>query len=144
MTPPTGPVFVDTSHLIAMLNRRDQHHARAAAWTRAVTVSRTRLVTTEAVLWEWLNACASPNFRRRAAEGYRRIHCDARVETIPPDDRRTHAAVALYAARIDKSWSLTDCLSFEVMQERQIRAALTSDQHFEQAGFEALLRRNGP
>jgi predicted nucleic acid-binding protein len=141
---PTGPIFVDTSHLIAMLNRRDQHHARAAEWTRAVTAARTRLVTTEAVLWEWLNACASPVFRHRAAEGYARIRRDPRVETIPADDRRTRAAVALYAARIDKSWSLTDCLSFEVMQERQIRAALTSDQHFEQAGFEALLRRDMP
>ena len=45
-----------------------------------------------------------------------------------------------YEARIDKDWSLTDCLSFVVMQERGVNEALAHDHHFEQAGFRALLR----
>ena len=48
--------------------------------------------------------------------------------------------VGLYAARPDKDWSLTDCISFVVMQEHGITDALTGDHHFEQAGFKALLR----
>lgn len=48
-------------------------------------------------------------------------------------------AVALYAARMDKEWGITDCISFVVMQERGLTAALTTDAHFEQAGFRALL-----
>ncbi|MBL8850026.1 MAG: type II toxin-antitoxin system VapC family toxin [Planctomycetaceae bacterium] len=51
-------------------------------------------------------------------------------------------SLALHAARQDKRWSLTDCAAFVVMQQRGIRRALTYDRHFEQAGFEALLRRD--
>lgn len=46
----------------------------------------------------------------------------------------------LYAARLDKGWSLTDCISFVVMQQHGIREALTGDRHFAQAGFVALLK----
>jgi predicted nucleic acid-binding protein len=48
-------------------------------------------------------------------------------------------AVTLYAARIDKEWGVTDCISFVVMQERGLTAALTTDVHFQQAGFRVLL-----
>src|SRR6266851_7667037 len=50
----------------------------------------------------------------------------------------------LHAQRLDKEWSLTDCISFVVMERRGISRALAHDQHFEQAGFEALLRRDPP
>jgi uncharacterized protein len=46
----------------------------------------------------------------------------------------------MFAARSDKRWSLTDCISFVVMQERGLTEALTADRHFEQAGFSILLR----
>ena len=45
-----------------------------------------------------------------------------------------------FAARPDKEWSLTDCISFVAMNERDITDALTSDHHFEQAGFRILLK----
>jgi predicted nucleic acid-binding protein len=47
---------------------------------------------------------------------------------------------SLYASRPDKDWSLTDCISFVVMQEHGLTEALTADHHFEQAGFVALLK----
>jgi uncharacterized protein len=46
----------------------------------------------------------------------------------------------LFAGRPDKEWSLTDCVSFVVMEAQGIREALTTDEHFIQAGFRALLR----
>lgn len=41
--------------------------------------------------------------------------------------------------RPDKDWSLTDCISFLVMQDRKLRRVFTSDHHFEQVGFEKLM-----
>jgi len=48
--------------------------------------------------------------------------------------------LALFCSRLDKEWGLIDCVSFIVMQERGLTNALTTDEHFEQAGFRALLR----
>ena len=54
------------------------------------------------------------------------------------------AGLKLHAARADKEWSFTDCISFEVMVASSISKALTHDHHFEQAGFQALLRHDPP
>ena len=48
----------------------------------------------------------------------------------------------LHLERQDKEWSLTDCISFLVMQRRSIRQALAYDHHFAQAGFDSLLARD--
>ena len=45
----------------------------------------------------------------------------------------------LYSNRLDKDWGMIDCISFVIMQERNLTEALTSDHHFEQAGFKVLL-----
>jgi hypothetical protein len=70
--------------------------------------SGTRIVTTEAVLWEWLNALASTTTRAVAAESYRRVRADTRVEVVPFGAEINGAAVDLYRSRSDKEWSLTD------------------------------------
>jgi uncharacterized protein len=131
--------FADTSFWIALSSKRDQYHSRAVAWHAAVMQSGSRIVTTEAVLWEWLNALADTATRATAAEGYRRVCADKRVEVVPFDPELNVAAVDLYRRRGDKDWSLTDCLSVVVMEQRHLTEALTSDHHFEQAGLKALM-----
>ena len=96
-------------------------------------------MTTEAILWEWLNALADTSTRSVAAEGYRRAHADSLVEVVSFGPDLASAAVGLYRGRTDKDWSLTDCLSFVVMQRRGISEALTTDRHFEQAGLKARM-----
>ena len=131
--------FADTSFWIALSSRRDQFHSQAIAWHSAVMRTSSRIVTAEAVLWEWLNALADTATRATAAEGYRRAHADKRVEVVPFDPELNAAAVALYRSRGDKDWSLTDCVSFVLIRERGISEALTADQHFVQAEIKALL-----
>ena len=131
--------FADTSFWIALSSKRDQYHAQAIAWHAAVMRSGSRIVTTEAVLWEWLNALADTTTRATAAEGYRRAHADKRVEVVPFDPGHIVAAVDLYRSRSDKEWSLTDCLSVVVMERHRLTEALTTDHHFEQAGMKALM-----
>jgi len=74
------------------------------------------LLTTEAVLWEWMNALAAVGTRRTTAEGYRRCHQDPRIEVVPFAPDTIAAGVRFYEARGDKGWSLTDdCLSFLIV-----------------------------
>jgi len=65
---------------------------------------------------------------------------DANVEIVPLARPLIERAMKLYSERPDKEWGLTDCASFVVMEDRGIREALTADEHFQQAGFRALLR----
>lgn len=64
---------------------------------------------------------------------------DPDVEIVPVQDALFDAAFELFCERTDKDWSLTDCLSFVVMRQREIQTALAADIHFQQAGFKALL-----
>ncbi len=131
--------FADTSYWMALSRKRDQYNRNAAAWNRFVIRTGSVIVTTEAVLWEWLNAFSDVSTRAVAAEGYRRAHADARIEAVPFQPELVDSAVELYRTRSDKSWSLTDCLSFVVMERRQLTEALTTDRHFEQAGMKVML-----
>jgi predicted nucleic acid-binding protein len=63
------------------------------------------------------------------------------VTVVSPEQAHFDKGLALYHARPDKGWSLTDCISFEIMQERNITRALSTDKHFEQAGFVAVLKQ---
>jgi len=136
--------FVDTSFWIALVRKRDQYHARAVAWYQFLVRSQSTLVTTEAVLWEWLNALSNGPTRAIAAEGYRRAHADPNITVVSFDPQLVVASIELYRDRRDKDWSLTDCLSFVVMQNHGISGALTTDHHFGQANFHALMLAEPP
>lgn len=101
-------------------------------------------MTTEAVCWGWLNAMSGTTTRKIAAVGFDRMRSDPRIEVVPHSEALTTKAVRLFAARADKEWSLTDCLSFVVMRQEGIRDALTADNHFDQAGFRAILTEAPP
>ena len=79
-------------------------------------------------------------FRSRFVEFYLWLRQHPRVRVVPVSEDLFHRGYELYAARGDKDWSLTDCISFIVMRDEGSPAALTHDQHFEQAGYKALLR----
>jgi predicted nucleic acid-binding protein len=129
--------FADTSFWIAISSKRDQYHSQAAAWRQSVVRTASRLVTSEAVLWEWLNALSDASTRAIAAEGYRRVHADRQIEVVSLQPELSDAAIGLYRDRADKNRSLTDCLSFVIMERHALTEALTTDRHFEQAGFRA-------
>jgi predicted nucleic acid-binding protein len=64
----------------------------------------------------------------------------ANIEIVHIDTRAHKAAWKLLCGRPDKLWSLVDCASFVIMKDRGITDALTTDHHFEQAGFNILLK----
>ncbi len=83
---------------------------------------------------------ANPAARSAFVELLKFQHSSLQVENIPASSELLRRGVALFEQRPDKSWSLTDCTSFIVMEDRGIREALTGDHHFEQAGFTPLLK----
>jgi predicted nucleic acid-binding protein len=133
------PIFADAAFWIALTNRRDQYHSHALLWSRYLAAAAVNIVTTEGVLWEWMNAFAATSTRGIAVEGYRRRHQDPQVRVVAFSADLIESSVRLYETRSDKSWSLTDCCSFVVMEQHGIRLALTTDHHFEQVGATAVL-----
>lgn len=131
-------VFADTGYWQAVLNPRDKLHDRARA--ASVALGKARLVTTEMVLVELLGALSKLPVRALAIAGIDRIRANPNVEVVPQTSLQFAHAYDRYRRHSDKQWSLTDCASFEIMQSRGIGEALAHDQHFEQAGFVALLR----
>jgi predicted nucleic acid-binding protein len=129
--------FVDTHYLLALVNSSDKYHVAAVQRSRGRVG---RLLTTTWVLVEFADALSAVDTRERAARFLRGFQAESYVEVVPPTSQQFQHALDRYEQRPDKGWSLTDCISFLVMEERGIAEALTADHHFEQAGFRALLR----
>jgi predicted nucleic acid-binding protein len=89
---------------------------------------------------EFADALSAVASRTRAAQFIRGFLNQPFVEVTAPSEIQFRLGLDVYENRRDKGWSLTDCLSFLVMQERGIVDALTADHHFGQAGFHALMR----
>jgi predicted nucleic acid-binding protein len=136
---PARPALLDTAYVLARLNTRDQWHPAAVAWERRLAASRQALVTTEFILAEIADGLATIRFRTQAVRAIDAVRASSLVEVVPATSTLFTAALDLYRARPDKDWGLTDCASFVVMQEHGLTDALTTDEHFRQAGFRALL-----
>ena len=131
-------VFADTSFYQALFNRRDGWHDAAVEFFGGL---ETRIVTTDYVLIE-LGALMSRGHARPFFIGFvERARSDAFTDIISASAEFLDRGLALFAARPDKEWTLTDCISFVVMEQQGITGALTCDHHFEQAGFQMLLQR---
>ncbi|HEY6168409.1 MAG TPA: PIN domain-containing protein [Verrucomicrobiae bacterium] len=137
---PSDAFFLDSAYTIALVSTADQHHSAAARIAAELKAKPVRLFTTRAVLLEIGNALAKPPLRSLGIDLLTNFEKDPKTEIVPLDQELCRRGLDLFCSRTDKAWSLTDCISFVVMREWGLSHALTSDQHFEQAGFTALLR----
>ena len=131
-----SPVFADTAYFIALLNPVDQYHSRAVELARQPGGP---MVTTTWVLVEVGDAFSQPSNRMKYARLVTLLQSTPGIEVLPLSAGQFEAGTRYYASRPDKSWSLTDCISFVIMRERALRDALTTDHHFAQAGFRVLM-----
>jgi predicted nucleic acid-binding protein len=130
-------VFADTSYYGALLNPMDEFHGRALTWSQE---HADPVVLTDFIVLELGNALCRAGSRGRLVEFIRFLRTDPGTTVVPLSRELLDAGWELYSARLDKDWSLTDCISFEVMHKHGLTEALTADRHFEQAGFKVLLR----
>jgi uncharacterized protein len=133
-------VFLDTSFAIALSVESDRHFDYAVKLSEQLETENTRLITTTAILLEIGNALSKQRYRQAAKELLSSLEQDDTVEIVPMTDELYQKAFQLFCNRPDKDWGLIDCVSFIVMREKRLSEALTADEHFEQAGFIALLR----
>lgn len=133
-------VFADTGYWIALVNPDDDLHHKAIEISK--TLSSVYIVTSEMVLTEVLNDFSKRGdfFRQAAIDLIENLIQNHNVSVVPQTSVHFWEGILLYKQRPDKRWSLTDCVSFRIMQEYGIIEALAYDKHFEQAGFKALLR----
>jgi predicted nucleic acid-binding protein len=130
-------VFADTHYLIALVNPSDEHHGEAAEFTAGFGGG---IVLTAWILTELGNALARAVNRTLFVAMVGDLLSDPRVSIVPASADLFDRGLDLYQRRMDKDWSLTDCISFVVMEEQGISEALTADHHFEQAGFTIVLK----
>lgn len=135
-------VFIDTSGWASAFIGKEMFHIPAAEYLRCWQADGTKVITTNYVLTEIVALLTSPLRvpRTQQIAIISAIRTAIWVEVVHIDPALDVAAHLLLQNRPDKMWSLVDCASIVVMQERNITQALTSDHHFEQAGLIRLLK----
>lgn len=137
-----GDIFVDTSGWACWLDQSQPFHAETVRLVDEVTQQGHALVTTSHVLLELTALLTSP--LRMPKPMQIQLLSDLRRNqaaiVVPIDVAIDSDAWDLWANRADKEWSLVDCASFVVMAQRKLTQAITTDHHFEQAGFIRLLK----
>ncbi|BBH42042.1 hypothetical protein B1L04_22690 [Microcystis aeruginosa KW] len=133
-------IFLDTAYLQALVDTRDSLHQSSVAITDELDIFLS--VTSEMVLTELLNALSGRGgyLRDAALDIVDKLHQDSSVEIIPQTSQLFTEALLFYRQRRDKSYSLTDCASMLIMRQQNLSDVLTFDRHFQQEGFNALLR----
>lgn len=132
--------FIDTGYILALEIASDRYHGQALGHWKSFTRTPFTLVTTSYVFDEVVTFLSSRGRHDRAVATGKRLLESSAIELIDVDRGLFLAGWQYFQHHADKSYSLTDCISFVVMQQRGITRALTFDRHFQQAGFQKLPR----
>lgn len=137
----TEHIFVDTSALIALGNKRDAFHFQAIGINDKLSRSNITFVTTSAILLEFGNAFSTVTMKPFAIKLIDAIRQSKKWTSILVDENIISRSFELYRQMMDKEWGLVDCASIHVAKNMGIKDIFSTDHHFEQAGFQILLKR---
>jgi predicted nucleic acid-binding protein len=134
-------VFADTFYWVAVVNPWDRGHGRVLEMK--ASLGQVKIVTTDEILVEFLASLSDRGevLRKGAAQMVRAILSSPNVRVIQQSRDSFLKGLDLYEARPDKEYSLTDCVSMNLMEREGIREALTEDHHFTQEGFNILFKK---
>lgn len=135
-------LFVDTSGWGNIIDVSQPFHSLATTLYRQARQQNHEIITTNYVVAELVALLTSPLRvpRTQIITVVQNLKMSPHIEILHIDAETDAQAWELLVSRKDKDWSLVDCSSFIVMQQRSIMEALTNDHHFEQAGFVRLLK----
>jgi Predicted nucleic acid-binding protein, contains PIN domain len=126
--------FVDTSAWYDLVDGSTPRHGDVAE----TAASARLLVTTTFILHELMALLVSRSYRRAAEQAGEHIRTSPTVRLVHPTEEEEGRAWRLFLERPDKTYSLTDCLSFVVMRRLRLTTALATDSHFVQEGFSVV------
>lgn len=130
-------ILLDTSGLLCFHHAAESQHEEAVTFFHAAPAR----ITHSYVLAEFVALAMVRRLPRQATLAFVAELQDNPLVTVVYVDESLHReALVLLQQRLDKTWTLCDAVSFLLMQQRGIVEALTTDAHFEQAGFIRLLR----
>jgi predicted nucleic acid-binding protein len=132
-------LFLDTSFVLALELKDERHHQAVKSYWQSMAKTSPRLVTTSYVFDEVVTFFSSRNRHDKAVVVGSRLLNSKITNLIQVNEKLFLEAWQYFQHHQDKSYSLTDCISFLVMQRLKIQTALTLDNHFLQAGFETAL-----
>jgi uncharacterized protein len=131
-------LFVDTSFILALELTDDQHHDSALQCWRSLATRQPTLVATSYVFDEIVTSFDSRNRHDKAVEIGNRLLTSTVIQLVQVEENLFFEGWNYFQRYEDKSYSLTDCISFLVMTKMNIQKALTFDRHFVQAGFQKI------
>ncbi len=133
-------VFVDTAALIAMGEKKDKFHEKALEVRDELKTSQSEFVTTNAVILELAGYFSQSQKRYTAIKLTEVINQSKKWDCIYIDDNLMTLGWDRFKKMSDKDWSLVDCISMIIAEKNGITEIFTTDHHFEQAGFDILLK----
>jgi predicted nucleic acid-binding protein len=127
--------FLDTGAIYALADRNDLDHSSVRS---VFTSSERRFVTHDLILIETFSLLTKRLYKRAALDTVGALRRSPKIEIVPITPTLLEKAWARCQRFADKEWDWIDCISFELMEQRDLRDALSLDHHFEQAGFTLL------
>jgi predicted nucleic acid-binding protein len=134
-------IFVDTAALIALGNKQDVFHPLASQKQQELVKSQTQFISSDFVIAEFCNAFSQVKFRATAVQMVNSIYQSKAWTVISINEDLMTKSLALFTQMQDKEWGLVDCSSIILARENRLDRIFTADKHFEQAGFEILLKQ---
>lgn len=134
-------LFADTFYWIALINPRDAWHDEVMKFNYTLT-NNYKLLLTDGVVDEVFAFFSKQGeqMRKKTYALYQAMLNDRNIEIITPTPQHRQAGIELYGKRLDKGYSLTDCISMVVMKDRNVLEVLTHDVHFAQEGFTIIFQ----
>jgi predicted nucleic acid-binding protein len=138
----TPDIFVDTSGWAELFGPQLPFHQLATLHYEEAIANSRKLITTNYIVMEYVALLHRPirTPRIQAIELIQQIRTSPHIQVVHVTPERDEAAWQLLQQYSDKAWSLCDAASFVVMHELNFNDALTTNHHFEQAGFHRLLK----
>lgn len=134
-------IFVDTSALITLGNKKDSFHQQTLEIHQHLNTSNVKFVTSSGVLLEFGNTFSRLSLKPVAITLIKAIQNSEKWQYITIDEKVFNQAFNLYQKRQDKEWGMVDCTSIVIAQKMRIVEVFTTDHHFKQAGFTTLLTK---